>query len=135
MPFRELLVSQLMSSEVVTLRDDENVSLAGSLLHLARIRHLPVVDKDDKLVGLVTHRDLLKAQYMDEPNVCACDVMIQDIVTTTPTTPVLDAARLLHEHKYGCLPVLEDGNLVGIITEADFVEFMIDGLQDLRATT
>lgn len=134
---RPLLVSEIMTTEVVTLDVDENLDVADTVMNLARIRHLPVV-KDGKLVGLVTHRDLLAAQASTmtpedrdlNKYVMARQIMRSDVRTVTPDSSVLDAARLMQEFKYGCLPVVDDGQLVGIITEADFLDLVIRALED-----
>jgi CBS domain-containing membrane protein len=132
------LVREIMTTDVVTLDVDENLDVADSVMNLARIRHLPVVDGDGKLVGLVTHRDLLAAQASTmtpedrELNkyVMARQIMRSDVRTVQPETPVLEAARLMQEFKYGCLPVVENGELVGIITEADFLDLVIRALEE-----
>ena len=104
------------------------------MLERGRIRHLPVVDGDEKLVGLLTHRQVLEAWVShghpdrEDPALVARDVPIEmimekDVMTVNPQTLASRAAFLLEKHKYGCLPVVERGRLMGIITEADFVRF------------
>jgi len=140
---RELEVRHIMSTELVTLDASEDLSLADTIMTLARIRHLPVVD-GRRLVGLVTHRDILGAQASllqrlsaDEQrelksHVKAGEVMVHDVLTVTPGTSVLDAARLIHDEKLGCLPVLENEELVGIVTEADFVSLVIEAIEVVK---
>ena len=135
----EPVVKSIMSSELVTLHKKEDLELAGTLMHLARIRHLPVVDDHDELVGLVTHRDLLKAQgdvivhalegKGKATTINAESIMIREVRTVSPDTPILEAGKLIHDFKYGCLPVVESGRLVGIVTEADFVSWVINSLE------
>jgi len=105
------------------------------VMRLGRIRHLPVVDDDDetKIVGLVSLRDVFRgslaralgygtrAQQKLLDMLFVKEVMTTELVTTTPDTPLVEAARLMAQRKLGCLPVLEDGRLVGILTEGDFV--------------
>jgi len=100
---------------------------------LGRIRHLPVLDENGQMAGIVTQRDLFRGalakalgygeraqrQLMD--TLVVKEVMTSDVITTTPDTPLAEAARVLIERKIGCLPVVEGGRLVGIITEEDFV--------------
>ncbi len=126
-------VSDLMSHEVVTLRRDDEIALADDLMNLGRVRHIPVVDEDDGLVGILTQRDLYRSallQTLSESRgsrdralrgVQINRVMTTEVVTTNPATPIRDAAELMFKQKIGCLPVLHDGDLVGILTEADFV--------------
>ena len=135
-----LKVSDLMSTELITLEQDESLDLADEIMKLARIRHLPVT-KGGKLVGLVTHRDLLRAQvsmlaglsrdesFEIEGSISVASIMTTHAETIAPNSTALEAAKLMREHKYGCLPVCDDGMLVGIITEADFLDLVIRALQ------
>jgi CBS domain-containing membrane protein len=137
-----LKARDLMCDDLITLQADESLDLADEVMRLARIRHLPVTDDKAHLVGLVTHRDLLKAQVSAlaglgtnetrkiERTIPVARIMNQGITTISGDTPALDAARLIRDNKYGCLPVVEDGKLVGILTEADFVDLVIRALED-----
>jgi CBS domain-containing protein len=122
------IVGELMTREVVTLKETQNLAKADELLHLHRIRHLPVL-RQGKLVGLVTHRDLLKAAAVHATNpasqpLWAADIMTRDLATVRPETPLKEAVESMLQHKYGCLPVVDaSGALVGIITEADLVRY------------
>ncbi|XXF76540.1 CBS domain-containing protein [Myxococcaceae bacterium GXIMD 01537] len=121
-----LAVEDLMTRDVLTLAEDENLAVGDDLLKLHHIRHLPVV-RDGKLVGLVSHRDLIRALARQAGSrsrnpVWARDVMSRDVDTVTPRTSVREVVDLLLDHKYGCLPVVDgDRKLVGIITESDLV--------------
>ncbi len=128
----QLTVGDLMTRDVVTLAEHEDLDLAGIIMRLGRIRHLPVVDAEGRLRGLVSHRDLLRAQIGagDGPGaaqaqlarVAVSEVMQRDVTSVPGDRPLDEAARLMIEHKYGCLPVVDaDGRLVGIVTETDFV--------------
>jgi CBS domain-containing protein len=128
-------VGELMTRDLVTLAENQNLNQADDLLRLHRIRHLPVV-RSGKLVGLITHRDLLRAmsQRGADPakQLWASDVMVRDVKTVRPDTPTRDAVKLLLQNKYGCLPVVgADGELVGILTEADMVRFAQHLIEDL----
>jgi CBS domain-containing protein len=118
----------------VTVRESDDLALAESLLRLGGIRHLPVV-RERKLVGILTQRDVLRSGESGSP--AARQLPVSDVMTRTPTsirpaTGLAQAARLMLERKYGCLPVCEDdGTLVGIVTEADFVRFAADVVRDL----
>jgi len=128
-----ITVADFMTRELVTMRESDDLALAESILRLGGIRHLPVV-RDRKLVGLVTQRDLLRAGASPTPSRArqALDIMTKEPTAVAPRTPLVQAARLMLRHKYGCLPVCEeDGTLVGIITESDFVRFAADVVQDL----
>ena len=127
-------VSDFMTKDLVTVRESDDLALAESLLKLGGIRHLPVV-RERKLVGLLTHRDVLRSGHWGTP--AARELPVADVMTRAPTsvrpaTGLAQAARLMLERKWGCLPVCEDdGTLVGIVTEADFVRFAADVVRDL----
>jgi CBS domain-containing protein len=128
-----LRVRDVMTAEVTTLQRNDKLTLADDIMRLGRIRHLPVIDEDGRLAGIVSQRDLFRGalakalgygeraqrQLMD--TLVVKELMTSDVITTTPDTLLADAARVLVERKIGCLPVVEAGRLVGIITESDFV--------------
>ena len=132
-----LIVSDLMSSDVFTLRQTDTLKTARSMMSLARIRHIPVVDDGMHFQGLLTHRDILGAsisQFADidtatrdeiDAGIPLSEIMRTDVTTVDIDMPLRDAAELLLSHKYGCLPVIRDGELAGIITEADFLKLTI----------
>ena len=132
-----MTVRELMSTELVTLTEDETLAHAQRCMARGRIRHLPVV-RDGKLVGLLTHRDLLAASFsifaeVDRGeqrrifgSVPVVEAMHRDVVTVSPELPVREAARILLENKSGCLPVVaRAGDLLGIVTEADFLRLTV----------
>lgn len=133
----EMTVADLMTSDVVTLTEDETLAHAQRCMARGRIRHLPVV-REGMLVGLITHRDLLAASFSIFAEVEASEqrrvfdtvrvveAMHRDVVTVSPQLPVSKAARILLENKYGCLPVVDgDHQLQGIVTEADFLRLTV----------
>ena len=132
----ELQAADLMSTDLITLDADETIDLAGEIMQLARIRHLPITS-DGQLVGLITQRDLLRAQIETlaglstrqaraaQRSISAGSVMNRAVKSVEPDTPAVDAARLMRDNKFGCLPVVHDDRLVGIITEADFIDLVI----------
>jgi CBS domain-containing membrane protein len=121
-----------MTSVVETLSVGDTLAAARRQLERGRIRHLPVIDGDERLVGLLTHRQVLEAWVShghpdrEDPAVVARDVPVEmimekNVLTVKPETRAARAAALLEKHKFGCLPVVERGRLIGIVTEADFV--------------
>ncbi len=128
------LVKDLMTCVVETLRIGDTLDLATHLMKAGRIRHLPVIDGNEHLIGLVTHRGLLTAWVSHgDPNrervgQVARDVPVEalmerNVLTVTPDTTAALAAALIESSRFGCLPVVENHKLVGIVTEADFVSF------------
>jgi len=123
-----------MTSEVTILKRNDKLTIANDIMELGRIRHLPVLDDDsEQLVGIISQRDLFRgelahalgygqhAQRKVLDTLLVKEVMSGDVLTTTPNASLIEAAQVLKERKIGCLPVVENGRLVGIVTEADFV--------------
>ena len=131
-------VSDLMSREVVTLDRNETLDLADHIMSLGRIRHMPVLDEDGTLCGVVSQRDLFRGALatalgygaVAQSKLLAAlqvkEVMTTELFTATPDMPIEDAAGVMLHHKIGCLPVLEGDRLVGLITEADFVKHVAE---------
>ena len=130
-------VQDLMSVDVLSMREDESIARARTVMGVARIRHVPVVDWQGDFVGLITHRDILavtvsrladigeEVQADLDEGIKAREIMNSDVLTVEPDTRLRDAAEVLLRHKYGCLPVLEKRRLVGLLTEADFLRLTI----------
>jgi CBS domain-containing protein len=134
-------VKDIMQSEVTTLRLDDNLDIADDIMTLGRVRHLPVVDAEGRLVGLVTHRDLLKASVASVLNlgrgaekdwlgaIPVRIVMATDLATVAPQTSIGEAVDLMITRKIGCIPVTENGKLVGLLTESDCLGYLKDLLR------
>ena len=116
-------IGQFMSTDLFTVRPDDLIDLAASLMDWRHIRHVPVENEEGRLVGLVTHRDLLRVLSYGRHNTDTTvrDVMVEP-VTVSPSTPTLDAIQIMREQRIGCLPVVENDQLVGIVTSYDFLE-------------
>jgi CBS domain-containing protein len=121
-----------MAVKVFTIRVDKKLVAVDEIMGWAHLRHVPVLDAQGKLVGLISQRDVLRASLSDLTttpverkhelgHVAIADVMRRDVLTIGPDAPVQEAARLMRKHKYGCLPVLEGDRLVGIISEHDLL--------------
>lgn len=125
-----MLVRGRMTRDVVTVEPSTTIAEALDLARSHEIRHLPVVD-GTRLVGVVTDRDLRLALGADGSpgEATVTDIMTSPAVISPPDTPVEVAAQMLIENRIGCLPVVEDEALVGILTESDllraFVELMV----------
>jgi CBS domain-containing membrane protein len=132
-----LKVKDIMTTEVFVLHATQTLELVRSLMRIKHVRHVPIVEEDNTFVGLITHRDLLaqtishlaeveddEQEYLDR-HIHIMNIMKTDVVTTHPEMNVCSAISLLLENRYGCLPVVEDGKLVGIVTEADFLKLTL----------
>ncbi|MCY2961003.1 MAG: CBS domain-containing protein [Planctomycetota bacterium] len=118
-------VGQLMTTDLFTVHDDDIVDLAASLMEWEHLRHVPVEDHEGRLLGLVTHRALMRILTRGRTaagNTTVGEIMERDPVTCAPETSTVEAIALMRAHKIGSLPVVRDGRLVGIITEHDFFE-------------
>ncbi len=120
-------VGQFMSTDLFTVRPDDPIDLAASVMDWRHIRHVPVEDNDGKLVGLVTHRGLLHMLAVGNHGNEAAPAIVREIMKTNPitvasTTATLEAMEIMRSSRVGCLPVVDDGQLVGIVTSYDFLE-------------
>jgi len=118
-------VSQFMATDLFTVRADDIVDFAASLMDWRHVRHVPVEGDDGALVGLVSHRALLRliatGQLRPDKKLTVSEIMNANPVTVEPETSTVDAIRLMREGNMGCLPVVRKGKLVGLITEHDLI--------------
>lgn len=130
-------IEAIMSTDLITLAPDDTVAEARSLMHNNRIHHLPVVD-EDRLVGLITLTNVLAAtdSYLRDPEnrihaneVLVKDAMVTDIATIDEHASLRQAALFIEKHQIGCLPIVTDDKLRGIITDTDFVGVAINLLE------
>jgi CBS domain-containing protein/gamma-glutamyl:cysteine ligase YbdK (ATP-grasp superfamily) len=142
-------VSQYMTTDLFTVEPDDPVDLVADLMSWERIHHVPV-EEAGRLVGLVTARMVMKhftelaksggvpvrvatghsSTTIMSAGTPVADVMRRELVTVTPETPTLEAIALMRKHRIGCLPVLEHGHLVGIVTEEDFMSIAAELLEE-----
>ncbi|MEJ2671834.1 MAG: CBS and ACT domain-containing protein [Deltaproteobacteria bacterium] len=130
-----MLVSQIMSTKIIAISPNRRVGQALKLMQKQQIRHLPVMAQN-RMVGWITSRDLrevLLASVLEEIKVG--DVMVQAPLSVTPDTEVGEAARLIHEHKIGGMPVMEGDRLVGVITMQDLISAFIAMLGLLKSSS
>jgi acetoin utilization protein AcuB len=133
-----MLVGNRMTSNPITVTPDLSIAEAMEWMHKEKVRRFPVVDKDGKLVGIVTHDDLLYASPSSATSlsmwevsyllaqVKISEVMTKDVITVTENVALEEAARLMADNKIGSLPVMRDGMLVGIITESDLFKVFLE---------
>lgn len=136
-----ITVGGFMTSDLCTLRESDSINDAREIMTEKHIRHIPVTDNKNHLLGLVTQRDVLaatepalmraakSASNEDGPDIRLSDIMIRNVKVILETDSLRQAALYMQSHKYGCLPVVSDDRLVGIITESDFVTIAINLLE------
>jgi CBS domain-containing protein len=120
-----LNVSQFMATDLFTVRPDDIVDFAATLMDWRHVRHVPVEGDDGELVGLVSHRSLLRlvatGRIGGEHKVTVKEIMNRNPVTVNSDATTVDCIRLMREAKVACLPVVDDGKLLGLITEHDLI--------------
>ncbi len=134
---RDTPLKEIMVTKVITVRADEAFSHVEEKLRVNKIRHLPVVDKDNKLIGIITERDLYKAVsprhtedglVYDKSQLDSFVLkryMTENPLTLKPESPISEAVNLMATRKYGCIPIIyTDGALAGIVTQIDILKFV-----------
>ena len=131
-------IDAIMSTDLVTLRPESTVAEARGLMQSNRIHHLPVIEGEDNLVGLVTLTNVLAAtdSFLRDPDnrihatdLQVKDIMVTDIATIDQHASLRQAAMFIEKHQIGCLPIVTEGRLRGIITDTDFVGVAINLLE------
>ncbi|MFQ5670162.1 MAG: CBS domain-containing protein [Acidobacteriota bacterium] len=129
-------VAEVMTSTVFSVEAGDVIFKVRDLMEEHRVRHIPVVNPDGTLIGLVSHRDLLRrARETEDGEISTFGesdleqyrvelFMTRGVESVRPTTRIEAAGQIMLENKFGCLPVTEEGKLVGILTEADFVRLL-----------
>jgi CBS domain-containing protein len=136
-------VAEVMNTELFTLAEDNTVRDARELMSEHHIRHIPVVNGNNRLLGLVSQRDVLAAAdstllvspgdaAAQEAFVSVASVMTVSVNTIEETANLRGAALYMQKHKIGCLPVVRGENLVGIITDSDFVSVAINLMEQME---
>lgn len=136
-----ITIDEFMTTELCTLRDTDTINDAKQIMTEKHIRHIPITDSENHLLGLVTQRDVLAAtgpaflsseksdSIVDQTDIRLSEIMIRNVQVVHPTDSLRQAAIYLQAHKYGCLPVVSDDCLVGIVTDSDFIAIAINLLE------
>lgn len=126
-------VGQFMTTDVFTVQPEDIVDLAAHLMDWAHLRHIPVEDSQGRLVGLVSHRALLRLIGMGNEGrsstITIADIMKRNPVSVGPETPTLEAIDIMRRKKLGCLPIVEGEELVGVISERDLARVATELLE------
>lgn len=137
----KLLVRDLMTEQVFSVQPDEDVEELYNIMADKHVRHVPVVDSEGTLIGIVSHRDLIGSVFLDSDVLPMAEqrdlfkaIKVEEIMhrgadSSSPDDSIDEAGRIMLEGKLGCLPVTEGDKLVGILTEADFVKYLVDHSQ------
>jgi CBS domain-containing membrane protein len=132
---KRITVGDIMTKEPVTLASSDVLDLASDIMNLGRVRHLPVLE-NDKLVGILSQRDLFHSALVTAlglgpkqgrellKGLCVREVMSAPVITVAPDGDIKVAARTMLEKKIGCLPVMENERLVGLVTESDILRYV-----------
>jgi CBS domain-containing membrane protein len=136
-------IDAIMSTNLITVSPEASLAEARSLMYDNRIHHLPVLTRNGDLMGLVTLTNLLAAtdSILRDPDsrihavdISIEDVMVTDVATVDRKASLRQAALFLEKHRIGCLPVMSENKLAGIITDTDFVGVAINLLEQIEET-
>lgn len=141
-----ITIEEFMTSEPYILRETDSINDAWEIMIGKHIRHIPVTDEDNHVLGLVTQRDVLAAtepgaiyeaktaSHEVKSDLSLSDIMVRDVRVIRKEESLRQAALYLQSHKYGCLPVVSGDQLVGIITDSDFIDIAINLLEQAELT-
>ena len=138
-----LTVDEIMTTNVVTLQPEEAIFKGMSLMAEMHIRHIPVVDKRHQLLGILSHRDILRADLSclanDDQNswsnvevTSLKSIMSDKVCSASPKDSLRSVGLILQRAKFGCVPIVDDGVLVGIVTDTDFVSVAISLIEEIE---
>jgi len=120
-------VKDVMETNPYLLYEEDTVLHASKFMKEERIRNLPVADKEKKLVGLITLREIIETFFENPDKILVRDAMIKIVASVKPDTELKEAIKIMMSNKYGCLPVIDDNNtLLGIISEATLLKVLYD---------
>ena len=133
-----MLVKDLMTADPICGHPNMPITEVQALMSENNIRHIPIVDEENALVGLITQRSLFSALRTDESTLSqfevsyilakiqAHHVMVEDVITIDEEVPIEEAARIMADKRIGCMPVMKDNDLIGIITDNDLFNIMLN---------
>jgi CBS domain-containing protein len=133
----DLGVLEFMDTELYTVHQDDSIELVAELMDYNNIRYTPVENEKGALIGLVSSRIILKnlvkkSLHPEKKEICVKEVMIKNPISIEPSKSITEAIEMMTEHDLGCLPVVQENELVGTITEKVFVQItskLIDAMK------
>jgi len=141
-----ITIEEFMTPDPYTLRETDSINDAWEIMIGKHVRHIPITDDDDHVLGLVTQRDVLaatdpgaireakSASHEVKSDFTLSEIMIRDVTVIHKQDSLRKAALYLQSHKYGCLPVVLDDRLVGIITDSDFIDIAINLIEQAEVS-
>ncbi|WP_428911298.1 acetoin utilization AcuB family protein [Niallia sp. Krafla_26] len=130
-----MIVEEIMTKKLITLKEYQTILEAHTLMHQYKIRHIPITDEKDCLIGLISDRDIRDAlpsilldteKEKDVHQLPVNKIMQKDIITGHPLDFVEEIGSIFYEHKISCLPIVQDHKLVGIITTSDLLHSLVE---------
>jgi len=129
-----MIIEEIMQTDVAVLSPTDTIADALNLIDKRKIRHIPIIDHDDHLAGLVTVANLRTAtpsifhanEHPEDLKKPLETIMIKDPISGHPLDFVEEAAGLFYEHKISCMPIINNKKLVGIVTETDLLRTMVE---------
>ncbi|MCZ4409585.1 glutamate-cysteine ligase family protein [Cryomorphaceae bacterium 1068] len=131
-------VHQVMSKELYTVQEDDLVELVSNVMNWRKIHHVPVENEEGEVVGIISAGDIIKyyCKHAEDETITVDHMMIKNPITVTAQTEVVEALKIMRRSNLGCLPVVKEKKLIGILTEFDFVymaEYLFEELQTIEA--
>ncbi|MBI1857588.1 MAG: CBS domain-containing protein [Candidatus Melainabacteria bacterium] len=122
-----MYIKDVMKTKPYFLHKDDTIASAYELMSSKKIRHIPIINENQELIGLVTQRDIAGALAKREESMKIAKIMKKEIITVCPDTPLKGVIEVMILNKYGCLPVVDSNNkLIGIVTETDMLQTLYE---------
>lgn len=133
-------IKTVMSDDLYTLKKNDTLQTARLLMVARHIHHVPIVNRHQEVLGLVSHRDILAAssskleevteeEVSHQNKIKLAELMSTDIYTLSPEDDLLEAAKHFQKNKGGCIPITDNGALVGVLTSYDFIQLAVECLE------
>lgn len=128
-----MIIEEIMNPLVISMKPYETIGRAIELMHINRIRHIPIIDENEFVIGIVTDRDIRDVspsifhseEHLEDLQKPVGSIMTENVITGHPLDFVEEVSAMFYEHKIGCLPIVTEGKLVGIITETDMLHTLV----------